>query len=391
VAHSDHTRARGAIATGIYIRHRERCATSTGGRCTCRPGYQAAVWSARERRRIRRHFDSLADAKAWRAEMLVGLRRGTVKAPTRTTMNEAAAAWLAGVKDGTITSRRRETYKPSVIRSYEHALNARVLPELGHMRLSAIDRVTLQDFCDRLSRKLDPSTVRNTLSPVQAIMRRAVLRGELAVNPTTGLELRAPQGRRDRIADPVEAAQLLAALPDEDRALWATALYAGLRRGELRALRWDDIDVDAGVIRVERGFDDIEGVIEPKSRAARRTVPLTRTLRRVLAAHKLATGGRPDGLVFAAADGRAFQPSTVRRRALAAWKRAKLEPIGLHEARHTFASLMIAAGVNAKALSVYMGHSGIAITLDLYGHLMPGSEQEAAGLLDTYLDRAAER
>ena len=65
-----------------------------------------------------------------------------------------------------------------------------------------------------------------------------------------------------------------------------------------------------------------------------------------------------------------------------------LEPIGLHEARHTFASLMIAAGVNAKALSTFMGHSSIQITLDRYGHLMPGSEEEAAGLLDAYLARA---
>ena len=70
----------------------------------------------------------------------------------------------------------------------------------------------------------------------------------------------------------------------------------------------------------------------------------------------------------------------------------KLEPIpsiGLHECRHTFASLMIAAGVNAKALSTYMGHASITITLDRYGHLMPGNEDKAAGLLDAYLEQAA--
>ena len=65
-----------------------------------------------------------------------------------------------------------------------------------------------------------------------------------------------------------------------------------------------------------------------------------------------------------------------------------LQPI-THECRHTFASLMIAAGVNAKALSTYMGHAGVAITYDRYGHLMPGNEAEAAGLLDAYLDNAA--
>jgi integrase len=67
------------------------------------------------------------------------------------------------------------------------------------------------------------------------------------------------------------------------------------------------------------------------------------------------------------------------------WKVVGLDPIGLHEAGHTFASLMIAAGVNAKALSTYMGHSSITITLDRYGHLMPGNEEQAAGLLDAYL------
>jgi integrase len=65
-----------------------------------------------------------------------------------------------------------------------------------------------------------------------------------------------------------------------------------------------------------------------------------------------------------------------------------LDPIGLHECRHTFASLMIAAGVNAKALATYMGHSSVTITLDRYGHLMPGNEDEAAGLLDEYLARS---
>ena len=68
-----------------------------------------------------------------------------------------------------------------------------------------------------------------------------------------------------------------------------------------------------------------------------------------------------------------------------------MRPITLHESRHTFASLMIAAGVNAKALSAYMGHANIAITLDRYGHLMPGNEAEAAGLLDAYLARAGAR
>ena len=123
----------------------------------------------------------------------------------------------------------------------------------------------------------------------------------------------------------------------------------------------------------------------------------TIVLREHLAAHALRTGRR-SGLVFGRSPDRPFEPTTLSGRAATAWNRmdlkcvkAELEPvarISLHECRHTFASLMIAAGVNAKALSTYMGHSSITITLDRYGHLMPGNETEAAGLLDSYLQRA---
>ena len=84
-------------------------------------------------------------------------------------------------------------------------------------------------------------------------------------------------------------------------------------------------------------------------------------------------------------DGTAFSEKTIRR-ARAAWKLVELEVIGLHECRHTYATYMIAAGVNAKALSSYMGHSSITVTLDRYGHLMPGNEQQAAEMLATYLN-----
>jgi integrase len=85
-------------------------------------------------------------------------------------------------------------------------------------------------------------------------------------------------------------------------------------------------------------------------------------------------------------DGRPFRPDRLQARADEAWTEAGLESVTLHAGRHTFASLMIAAGVNAKSLSDYMGHVGVSITYDRYGHLMPGNETEAAGLLDAYLD-----
>jgi integrase len=97
--------------------------------------------------------------------------------------------------------------------------------------------------------------------------------------------------------------------------------------------------------------------------------------------------GRDHRIVFGSNEETPFQPSSVWRRARTAWKRAGLEPIALHEARHTFASVLIAAGVNAKAITTYMGHASIQTPFDLYGKLMPGSEAEAAALVDSYLAR----
>ena len=85
---------------------------------------------------------------------------------------------------------------------------------------------------------------------------------------------------------------------------------------------------------------------------------------------------------------RPFQPTSIYKRARRAWAETNLEPIGLHDCRHTCASYFIAAGVNAKTLSTFLGHASVTITLDRYGHLFPGSEAEAAGMLDAYLARA---
>jgi integrase len=183
---------------------------------------------------------------------------------------------------------------------------------------------------------------------------------------------------------------LIAALRPEDRALWGCAFYAGLRRGELRALLWDDVDLADGLIRVERSMNSYGDGGEPKSRAGRRGVPIVAALRNHLVGHKLVTG-RHEGLVFGSSATQPFTPTAVRKRALTDWRRVGLEPIGLHECRHTFASLLIAAGVNAKAITSYLGHASIQTTFDLYGHLMPGNEEESVALVDAYLERADTR
>jgi integrase len=134
--------------------------------------------------------------------------------------------------------------------------------------------------------------------------------------------------------------------------------------------------------------DDKEGVGETKGRNRRR-VPIPSTLREFLAAELLRTGRRGDELLFGSTAVSPFSPTRLTARADKAWKKAKLERLILHEARHCYASYMIAAGINIKAISTFMGHAKVAITLDLYGHLLPGSEDEAAGLLDSFLNGQA--
>jgi integrase len=373
---------------GIVIRHSTRCASGGDDSCDCRPGYQAQVFSARDQRTIRKTFKSLTDARTWRAETHSALRAGTLRAPTRTTLNEAAADWLAGAQAEVIRTRSGTPYKPSALRAYEQALRTKIQPELGHLRLSAITRSAIQDLIDKLVAKgRSPSTVRNAILPLRAIYRRALTRADVLVNPTLGLALPAQRGGRDRIADPPEAARLLSTLTQDDQAVWATALFAGLRRGEIKGLRSRDVDFDRGLLCVEQSWDDKVGPIEPKSRAGRRHVPLARPLRVHLAAKRLRSqSGDEEDLFFGNERGVVLNTEALARRARASWVKAGFAPIGLHECRHTYAAFMIAAGVNAKALSVYMGHSTITVTLDRYGHLMPGHEGEAAEMLSGYLE-----
>jgi len=371
---------------GIRKRHSRTCASGQDAGCTCRPSYEASVYLADEGKKLRRAFPTLAAAKAWREDALHAKRRGKLRAPTTQTVREAAEELLAGMREGTVRTRSGTTYKPASIRGYERALRLRVLPALGSPRLSEVRRRDVQDLADRLlADGLDASTIANTLDPLRVVFRRARRRDEVSIDPTEDLELPRPRGLRERVAAPDEARALLAALPEPDRALWAT--YAGLRRGELRALRWADVDLAGRAIRVRRAWDDVDGEQDVKSEAGRRRVPILAALSPLLRAHQLAAGRRGDDLVFGVAAHDPFEPSTVRRRALAAWKVAELRPIGLHEARHTCASTFIAAGANPKTVQVVMGHATIGMTFDRYGHLFDGDLAAAAARVDAMLDR----
>jgi integrase len=189
----------------------------------------------------------------------------------------------------------------------------RLAQESGDRRLSEVQRCDVQDLADKLTAEgLSASTVQNTLDPLRVIYRRAIRGDEgVTIDPTDGLELRRPDGWRERVVKPVEAAELIAAIPDDERALWTTAFYAGLRRGELRALRWADMDLPARVIHVKRGWDAVEGEQDVKSAAGRRRVPILDPLASELAAHQTRTGRSGDALVFGRTATRPIQPGNV--------------------------------------------------------------------------------
>jgi integrase len=376
-----------AATTGIRQRHGNGCKRPASG---CKCPWEAAVYSKQDEKKLRQTFPTQAAAKLWRSDSSSAVRKKLLRAPKPTTIEQAGKAWLEGARKGLILTRSGDPYKPAAVRAYEAGLRLRVFPQLGSERLSDLTRVDLQVFVNGLlADGLNPSTIVVTLLPVRAIYKQAMEVGDIAVNPTTGLKMPAVRGGRDRIASPEECSRLLGAMKASDRPLWATAMYAGLRRGELTALRVEDVDLAAGLIHVRRGWDYVVGEIATKSGKDRR-VPIAVALRDYLDEHllRLDWRDRPDGLVFGSAPRVPFTGTPTTDRAKRAWKAAKLDAITLHECRHTFASLMIAAGVNAKALSTYMGHANIKITLDTYGHLMPGNEAEAAGLLDAYLLRA---
>lgn len=390
-----------ASTPGITRRHSRVCASRTGARCNCEPSFEAWVWSKRDGKKIRKTFSgkgALTAAKNWRSDSTRAVRLKKLRAPTTKTVREAVEEFLQGAESGGIRNKRKQVYKPSVVRQYRSALENRFLPEFGDRRLADLDNADLLAFKEQLlGLGISDSTVRNVFVPVQAILRRAKRMGDIAVNPAEDLDLPAGDNGRERAATPAVAVALLDALPEDDRALWATAFYAGLRRGELRALRV--VDVNETCIHVEHGWDDQQGRQAPKSVAGRRDVPLTGTLRGFLAEHISRTGRSGEDLVFGRTAAETFTPTHISDRADEAWaaaavgaflcgQAAGLERYTLHEARHSFSTFLDAAGISETRADRYMGHSNGSVA-GRYRHQLAGQLVEDATRLDEYLSGAA--
>src|SRR5918998_3917898 len=114
------------LPEGISLRHARSCPSRSGGRCRCAPTYQAQTWSPHDRKRLTRTFPTLAAAKGWRYDALVGLRHGTIRATGSVTLRLAAEEWMSMAQGGLVLNRSGDVYKPSVLRGYETSLRLRV-------------------------------------------------------------------------------------------------------------------------------------------------------------------------------------------------------------------------------------------------------------------------
>ena len=198
---------------------------------------------------------------------------------------------------------------------------------------------------------------------------------------------------------PEQARRFLAAVRgDRLEALYAVALAVGMRQGEALALHWSDVDLDAGTVRVRYSLQRINGkltLVQPKTETSRRTIDLPLQAIAALRAHwdrqmderRLAgTTWKEHGLVFTTQRGTPLDKGNVHK-----WFKALLACAGLphmrfHDLRHCCASLLLAQNVHPKVVQEILGHSQIAMTLDLYSHVLPSVRKDAATLMSDLLE-----
>lgn len=283
--------------------------------------------------------------------------------------------------------------------NYATITRAHLIPTLGHLRL---DRLAPSHVEQLLVAKREAGLSGSTVRLVYTVLRRALdhaVRDGLVRRNVAAAITRPTVAHRDAaVLSPAQAQALLeAARGDRLYALYAVAMAAGLRRGEALALRWSDVDLDVGTLRVVRTVTRTSAGLtftEPKSARSRRTIPLPAALVAELRGHRtrqvterLAAGSvwREHGLVFPSVTGTPLDPRNALRAFTTVAGRAGLAGVGLHTLRHTCASLLLAQGVHPRVVMETLGHSGISITMDTYSHVMPQQQREAADRMQAAL------
>ena len=281
-----------------------------------------------------------------------------------------------------------------------------IVPALGRLKLKNLSPAHVQGFYrSKLDAGLKPSTVRYIHAVLHRALKQAVRWGLVPRNVTEAVNI--PRLVREEVnaLSPEEARRFLAAAQrDRLKALYVLAIHCGPRRGELLGLRWSDVDLDAGTLRINRQLQrmrDRSGLVfsEPKNQKARRTIRLTNASLEALKRHRkrqaeeklrMGTLYQDQDLIFATTVGTPLEPSNIDTRSFKPLlAKAGLRSIRFHDLRHTCATLMLSQGVNPKIAQERLGHSTIAQTMDTYSHVLPGMQDHAATALETALKEPA--
>jgi integrase len=278
------------------------------------------------------------------------------------------------------------TLKYATQEHYKYVVNSHLLPVFGDVQLRLISRESIQMFlASKLKEGLSWRTVKHCRTTLGTILGTAEFWGYIDDNPVrkTRLPRRGPQPEKV-ILTPEQLSSLLEKLPEPSRALVWLLVLTGLRIGELLALRWQDIDLQAGLLRVSRTL--YEGRFdEPKTRSSIRTVPLSAKGAEILASIRRGTP-KPDALVFCSKKGTPLCRRNLRNRQLdPVCKELKIPKIGWHSLRHSNATLLDAVGTPLGTVQSLLGHSSPEITRGTYIHSLPAGAKEAVQKVEDLL------
>jgi len=294
------------------------------------------------------------------------------KAPVRMTFCELAESWLAQVLP---------MYKHSTQKNHRHILAKHLVPYFGETALVDLGRQHVQTYVAGLLRQgYAPKTIDHIHDVLSAVLRTAVKWGYLSDNPARQVELPALVTVRPKWAlTEAQASLLLMELPPLARTMTGLALLTGLRRGEIFALRWEDLGPEDNYLNVDEAV--YEGRFNtPKTAAGVRRIPLSPLAQALLREwRKRAKRTGPGDLVFATWSGKPISPNNVLRSAIfPACDRLKLPRATWLTFRRSYASWAHQKGVAGKTIAALMGHAKVDMTLNVYAQVLDGAEREAA-------------
>ena len=285
-------------------------------------------------------------------------------------------------------------------RSYESLLRRYVRPSLGPRNLAAICPLDIQAVYQHLvERGLSPRTIRYTHSVLRSSMRQAIRWRLLAEDPTNGAQLPRQRRRELRVLTAEQSRLFLeAAMQTAYGPVFAVALTTAARPSEYLALKWKDIDWERGTVSIARTLERVSGgwrFAETKRARSRRVIKLQAWVLELLTGLLSKTSSKPecsswDGgaeLIFKTSGGRPIDSDKLATTCKSILKKAGLPLMRLYDLRHSGATLALVAGVPPKVVSEQMGHASAAFTLDIYSHVLPHMQEEAAAKVEAVLTK----